>query len=317
MAKTLKEKIIRALRSWLKFATSKQIIPVLKGKPNAHNNSRVIHAAYYMSSHDILMHVGTIAYLLALALIFTRKYVNLSKYPPALIAMIIVTIAGGPGKTVGACIQGAAMAMGGVLFGSAFFAILAKLGAYPVAQAVVFAFMVYLMSILKTFGLRWFAFSLLAILMAFNGIYTSSLLNSAFSPTYLLEYLKAYAWGAAIVLAVNILIFPRTSERELRQTMVSSLEHIATFAALIGKAYTLTGTEEDKDARDLLNYQRMTDRIRQLQRTLLTAHISLLRFDEQDVEVFRDDILPPTKISFARLRRDIDLTIREVGAAMG
>ncbi|KAG8806770.1 hypothetical protein FRC18_005912, partial [Serendipita sp. 400] len=226
MTKTRKEKILRGLRNWFKFATSKQAIPVLK---------------------------GTIAYVLALALIFTRKYVNLSKYPPALVAMIIVTIAGGPGKTVGACIQGAAMAMGGVLFGSAFFAILAKLAAYPVAQAVVFALMVYIMSILKTFGLRWFAFSLLSILMAFNGIYTSTLLNGAFSSTYLLEYLKAYAWGAAIVLAVNILIFPRTSERELRQTMVTSLEHIATFAALIGKAYTLTGTQEDKEARDLLS----------------------------------------------------------------
>jgi hypothetical protein len=79
------------------------------------------------------------------------------------------------------------------------------------------------------------------------------LLGGAFSPTYLLEYLKAYAWGAAIVLAVNILIFPRTSERELRQTLVTSLEHLATFAALIGRAYTLTGTAEDKAARELLS----------------------------------------------------------------
>lgn len=235
------------------------------------------------------------------------------------------------------------------------------------------------MSILKTRGLRWFAFSLLSILMAFNGvsslyewplqftyihqIYTSILLNNTFSSTYLLEYLKSYSWGAAIVLAVNILVFPRTSERELRSTMLSSLEHLATFAALIGKAYTLTGTPEDKAARELLSqtikadftfltqkidetsfeicwsrftmsgmvssqyskrsltlyvdYQRFTDRIRMLQRTLITAHISLLRFDEQDIEVFRDDVLPPTKIAFTRLRRDIDLTIREIGNSLG
>ena len=79
------------------------------------------------------------------------------------------------------------------------------------------------------------------------------MLNNTFSSTYLLEYLKSYAWGAAIVLAVNILIFPRTSERELRSTIMTSLEHLATFAALIGKAYTLTGTAEDKAARELLS----------------------------------------------------------------
>ena len=50
---------------------------------------------------------------------------------------------------------------------------------------------------------------------------------------YLLQYLKAYAWGAAIVLSVNLSVFPRMSERELRQTIVTSLEHLATFAALI------------------------------------------------------------------------------------
>jgi hypothetical protein len=65
------------------------------------------------------------------------------------------------------------------------------------------------------------------------------------------------------------------------------------------------------------DYQRFTDRIRTLQRNLITAHISLLSFDEQDTEIFRDDILPPTRIAFARLRRDIDLTIREIGEALG
>jgi hypothetical protein len=54
-----------------------------------------------------------------------------------------------------------------------------------------------------------------------------------------------------------------------------------------------------------------------LQRTLITAHISLRSFDEQDTEIFRDDILPPTRIAFARLRRDIDLTIREIGESLG
>lgn len=66
-----------------------------------------------------------------------------------------------------------------------------------------------------------------------------------------------------------------------------------------------------------LDYQRFVDRIRMLQRTLITAHISFQGFDDQDVETFRTQILPETRTSFARLRKDIDLTIREIGEALG
>jgi hypothetical protein len=54
-----------------------------------------------------------------------------------------------------------------------------------------------------------------------------------------------------------------------------------------------------------------------LQRNLIAAHISLLRLDKKDVETFRQEILPCTKLSFTRLRRDIDLTIREIGDSLG
>lgn len=57
--------------------------------------------------------------------------------------MIIVTVAGGPGKTLGACLQSTALAMGGVVLGSAFFSLLAVLSAAPVAQGLVFALIVY------------------------------------------------------------------------------------------------------------------------------------------------------------------------------
>lgn len=223
----------------------------------------------------------------------------MAEYPVALTSMIIVTIAGGPGRPMGACFQGAAYAVAGVLLGSAVFAILAKLASVPVAQAVVFAVFVYgkpLSSRIHSliFGdnsnvcNQDFRPKILCVLPAVNPhgiqrrelrvssmytgltetqIYTSQLLEGVFSPAYLLSYLKGYAWGVAIVLAVNILVFPRTSERELRQAIVTSLEHLATFAALIGKAYTLTGTEEDKAARELLSqtikadFQFMTQKI--------------------------------------------------------
>ena len=108
------------------------------------------------------------------------------------------------------------------------------------------------MSLVKALGIRWFGFSLLAILMAFNGIYTSIQLGGLFSPLYLEENLIAYLWGGAITLGVNIFIFPMSSERELRKTLVISLEHISTFAALIAKGYTLTSTQEELQAREVM-----------------------------------------------------------------
>lgn len=39
--------------------------------------------------------------------------------------------------------------------------------------------------------MRYFAFSLLAILVAFSGLYTSILLGGVFSPGYLIAYLQA------------------------------------------------------------------------------------------------------------------------------
>lgn len=106
------------------------------------------------------------------------------------------------------------------------------------------------MSLIKALGLRWFGFSLLAILMAFNGISTSIQLGGVFSPRYLEEYLISYLWGGVITLGVNIFVFPMSSERELRKTLVISLEHISTFAALIAKGYTLTSTDEEREARE-------------------------------------------------------------------
>ena len=43
----------------------------------------------------------------------------------------------------------------------------------------------------------------------------------------------------------------------------------------------------------------------------------MLRLDAEDLEVFREEILPCTKLAFTRLRWDIDLTIREIGSSLG
>jgi len=65
------------------------------------------------------------------------------------------------------------------------------------------------------------------------------------------------------------------------------------------------------------DYQLFVEKIRALQSNLITAHVSLQRFDEQDVDVIRDLVLPATQAAFNRLRRDIDLTIRDIGGQLG
>ncbi len=87
--------------------------------------------------------------------------------------MTIIIIVGGAGKSIGACVQSTFLALLGVGVGSCCFVILAKLSHSQVAQGFVFAAFVYPLALVKAQGLKYFAFALLAILMAFNGIYTS------------------------------------------------------------------------------------------------------------------------------------------------
>lgn len=61
------------------------------------------------------------------------------------------------------------------------------------------------------------------------------------------------AYGFAIVLLVNLAVIPLSAERELREFIVVSLEHVSTFAHLLSKTYTLEITEEEVVLRDSLN----------------------------------------------------------------
>jgi len=66
-------------------------------------------------------------------------------------------------------------------------------------------------------------------------------------------FIPLVRWGGALVVGVNILVLPESSERQLRQTLVTSLDHIAIFLHLIAKTYTLTITDEERKVRDGLN----------------------------------------------------------------
>ncbi|KAF8600286.1 hypothetical protein BDV93DRAFT_476704 [Ceratobasidium sp. AG-I] len=315
-----KSKVLCKLKRFGKFALSRKAIPVLK---------------------------GTLAYVLAFILIFLRGFDDLSQVPVTLTGTILIVIAGTPGKSVGACLTATFFALLGVCLGALNFLILAKLGHVPVAQAVVFTIMVYLMALIKAQGLKYFGFSLLAILMSFNGIYTSIMLGTGFSSTYLKEYIKSYLWGSAIVLFVNIFVFPMSSERELRQLLVMSLEHVATYSHLLSKTYTLTITEEERDARARLgqtiradfglltmkmaetsaeinwsrwsmdDYLVFVGKTRAVQLALITAHSSISNIHPRNTSLFQDYFLPSTLKPFQRMRRDIDITIQEISEALG
>ncbi|KAL5632771.1 hypothetical protein ACGC1H_005649 [Rhizoctonia solani] len=318
--KPLGAKVLCKLRRLGKFTTSRKAIPVLK---------------------------GTLAYVLAFILIFLRGFDDLSQVPVTLTGTILIVIAGTPGKSVGACLTATFFALLGVSIGALNFLILAKLGHEPVAQAVVFAFMVYLLALIKAQGLKYFGFSLLAILMSFNGIYTSIMLGNGFNSTYLIEYIKSYLWGSAIVLFVNMFVFPISSERELRQLLVMSLEHVATYSHLLAKTYTLTITDEERDARARLaqtiradfglltmkmaetsaeiNWSRwsMDDylvfvaKTRAVQLSLITSHTSISNIHAQNATLFKEYFLPSTLKPFQRMRRDIDMAIQEISEALG
>ncbi|CAE6476603.1 unnamed protein product [Rhizoctonia solani] len=318
--KPLSAKALCKLRRLGKFATSRKAIPVFK---------------------------GSLAYVLAFILIFLRGFDDLSQVPITLTGTILIVIAGTPGKSVGACLTATFFALLGVSIGALNFFILAKLGHVPVAQAVVFAIMVYLLALVKAQGLKYFGFSLLAILMSFNGIYTSIMLGNGFNSTYLKEYIKSYLWGSAIVLFVNISVFPISSERELRQLLVVSLEHVATYSHLLAKTYTLTITDEERDARARLaqtiradfglltmkmsetsaeiNWSRwsMDDylvfvaKTRAVQLSLITAHTSISNIHTNNATLFKEYFLPTTLKPFQRMRRDIDMAIQEISEALG
>ncbi|QRV92200.1 fusaric acid resistance-like protein [Ceratobasidium sp. AG-Ba] len=178
-------------------------------------------------------------------------------------------------------------------------------------------------------------------------IYTSILLGHGFNPSYLKAYIEAYLWGSATVLFVNIFVFPLSSERELRQLLVMSLEHVATYSHLLSKTYTLTITDEERDARARLaqtiradfglltmkmaetsaeinwsrwsmgDYLVFVGKTRAVQLALITAHTSISNIHSRNTTLFKEYFLPSTLKPFQRLRRDIDITIQEISQALG
>ncbi|BGP44750.1 hypothetical protein JCM10450v2_000564 [Rhodotorula kratochvilovae] len=293
---------------------------------------------------------ASLAYTLAFVLIFVHSFSRLNPYPVTLSGTILICIAGQPGLAVGACWDQAVFAALGVGLGGAAFAILAKLGGSQVAQGFVFLIFVYIAALIKAQSMRYFGASLLFIILAFSGIYTSILSGGRFVPEYLEAYLEAYCWGFVIVLVVNALVFPHTSEKELREILVISLEHISTFSHLISKTYNLDLTDDERVARDALNqsiradmgvlnqrlaqagleinysrwsmqdYSLMVSKVRAMQHGLITSYSSLVsmeKYDPRALEIIKQE-LQDTQANrlFSKLRRSADLSFADIVAEL-
>jgi uncharacterized membrane protein YccC len=117
---------------------------------------------------------------------------------------------------------------------------------------------------------RLFVVFLVGILMGFDGVSNHDnhlgcshlisylqIMNSVnngntFLPSYLLADAASYLIGLAIALAVNFLVFPTTSEKELRQMLVTSLSHIEDLSGLIAKAYAMIAMESEMEKGEVL-----------------------------------------------------------------
>lgn len=83
------------------------------------------------------------------------------------------------------------------------------------------------------------------ILFAFGGIYYGIESESKFDKSWFLADFQAYAWGIAISLAVNFVVFPVTAESQLKQLLVTSLQHVSTLAHLSCKTYSKEITQDE------------------------------------------------------------------------
>lgn len=208
---------------------------------------------------------GFLAYMILVIMVMSETVRGAWSYPIVLTSATVVVIAGFPGANVGQTAVSSLLGLVGVGLGAVAFVVLAKLAHAPVGQGIVFVIFVYLFSLLKAKSMMFFGLSLLGILVTFAGLYTVSgsdpfhrrcldrtstetiwpmhcsvlsqmptqslaLPGKVFDPSYLEDYLKAYTLGGAIVFAVNWLILPISSEKELRRTLVMSLGHVKTFS---------------------------------------------------------------------------------------
>ncbi|PVF96818.1 hypothetical protein CPB86DRAFT_708358 [Serendipita vermifera] len=176
----------------------------------------------------------------------------------------------------------------------------------------------------------------------------NSVLNgNKFLPHYLLADAASYLFGLAVTIVINVVVFPTSSEKELRQMLVTSLAHIESLSSLIARAYVMAASDEEMKAGDILmqtiradftyltkildntsvevnwskysmeDYRLMIKHIRGLQSAMFRGFNSLRLFDLADKQILAQVVLPSSRQHIFRIRRDIDRTLCAISEALG
>ncbi|GAA5872260.1 hypothetical protein JCM3774_003328 [Rhodotorula dairenensis] len=287
---------------------------------------------------------ATLALTIFLALACIDRFASLSPDPTALNSAFLVIVSAYPGGSTGKCFQAVTLGGLGLGLGVLVYAILGFLAHAPTAQGFVFAAWVYLAALVRFGGPKYISFYLYGVLFAFNGIYRS-ITTGGFRRDLLLADFIAYAWGIAIALGVNVLVFPTTAEEQLRGLLVTSLQHVATLAHLTCKTFARELDAEESEVRRVLakslrsDYLALDAQLDQMKYEFAVSKYSLRHFREMigAVQALQQalitsssatdliDSLDPTGVSsrrllshaeaartFADFRHGIDLVIAEI-----
>ncbi|KAI9620243.1 hypothetical protein H4Q26_013812 [Puccinia striiformis f. sp. tritici PST-130] len=286
---------------------------------------------------------GSLAYVLFFIIFFIRPFEDLFPISSAGSSAMLVIILGFPGWSVDACLHSLCLGMFGAGVGGLNFLILGYLAPHPVAQAVLFFIMTYVPALLKMKKPSYLVFSLYCICMSWNGVYSSSSsANRQYSPELLTSFLQTYAWGAAIVVFVNVLILPHSSEAELRTTLVHCIDHVRTLAFLIKKTYWCEITAEESQVRDDLvqsiradrhilklklsrtfleithskwsgdDYRKMVQLTTSMQQSLISTHSNLSHMEQSEAKIFIDQVIATGSVNPELLRKYLNVGLTEV-----
>ncbi|BGP36620.1 hypothetical protein JCM10450v2_000510 [Rhodotorula kratochvilovae] len=292
--------------------------------------------------------IGTLKATLALCLLcilaFSTSFARLNPYPVTLNGAFLVVVGGYPGGTTGRCFQALILGIAGLSIGVLVYAILGELSDAPTGQGFVFAIWVYLAALVRFGGPKYISFYLYGVIFSFNGIY-GSIEQGRFDLRFFLANFEAYAWGMAIALGVNVLVWPITSESELRRLLVTSLQHVSTLAHLTCKTYARELDQDELDVRQVLvktlrsdylalnarleetsyevvfsrwslkQYADMIRAVQGLQQALITASSAMDLIDQLDPAGVNSRHLlarAETARTFADFRHGIDLVIAEI-----
>ncbi|KAI8459218.1 hypothetical protein BY996DRAFT_4098566 [Phakopsora pachyrhizi] len=200
----------------------------------------------FYSNTSISVFKAVLAYVLFFVIFSLKNFQKKFYYPEAATSALLFCIGALPGKPSSTCLQFSLLGIVGIGIGSLTFFLVQVFNEIPVVQAVILFLTTYFMGILKSIHDNIFFMSLVVVLMTWSGIYVSFItdVKTKFPVEHLKSIVLAYLCGAVITLVVNLLIFPRSAEKELRTTLVKSLESLKSIVQIFENIYIFQISED-------------------------------------------------------------------------